>query len=243
MEKITDEMKYMVSEGDVITIHDASWDYSKRIGEPFAAIVLWCGIHGQPLITKMGEYKPFWSSYASIVKIDGHINLDRLFGTNQEREKNMKYESKTVEISLSKEEFDKLKTVNQLDRVIFLNESSKECFTVYNLVDNSDELKEQKQQNTFTFPCKTGDIIYTISMKYDMNNNYMNIEVVPAKIEQIVILENNYTLMARSERDGSPVAFYEIEKGIKWFLSQEKAEAGLKYLREKIKGKYKVGEE
>lgn len=33
---------------------------------------------------KMGEYKPFWSSYASIVKIDGHINLDRLFGTNRE---------------------------------------------------------------------------------------------------------------------------------------------------------------
>lgn len=46
----------------------------------------------------------------------------------------MLYKSKTVEISLAKEEFEKLKTVNQLDRVIFLNESSKECFTVYNLV-------------------------------------------------------------------------------------------------------------
>lgn len=53
----------------------------------------------------------------------------------------MKYEPKTVEISLSKEEFEKLKTVNQLDRVIFLDESSKECFTVYNLVDNPGELK------------------------------------------------------------------------------------------------------
>lgn len=48
----------------------------------------------------------------------------------------MKYEPKTVEISLSKEEFEKLKTVNQLDRVIFLNESSKECFIVYNLVSD-----------------------------------------------------------------------------------------------------------
>ena len=83
MEKITDNMKHMVSEGDVVTIHDASWDCSKRIGEPFEAIVLWCGIHGQPLVTKIGEYKPFWSSYPSIVKIDGHINLDRLFGTNR----------------------------------------------------------------------------------------------------------------------------------------------------------------
>lgn len=50
--------------------------------------------------------------------------------------KNMKYEPKTVEISLSKEEFEKLKTVNQLDRVIFLDESCKECFTVYNLVSD-----------------------------------------------------------------------------------------------------------
>lgn len=83
MEKITDNMKYIVSEGDVVTIHHASWDYSKRIGEPFEAIVLWGGIHGQPLVTKMGEYRPFWSTYASIVKIDGHINLDRLFGTNR----------------------------------------------------------------------------------------------------------------------------------------------------------------
>lgn len=82
MEKITDNMKHIVSEGDVVTIHDVSWDYSKRIGEPFEAIVLWCD-HGQPLVTKMGEYRPFWSVYASIVKIDGHINLDRLFGTNR----------------------------------------------------------------------------------------------------------------------------------------------------------------
>lgn len=74
----------IVSEGDVVTIHDTNWDYSERIGEPFEAIVLWCcGISGQPLVTKTGEYKPFWSSYPSIVKIDGHINLDRLFGTNR----------------------------------------------------------------------------------------------------------------------------------------------------------------
>lgn len=52
-------MKRIVSEGDVVIIHDTSWDCTKRIGEPFEAIVLWRGINGQPLVTKMGEYKPF----------------------------------------------------------------------------------------------------------------------------------------------------------------------------------------
>mgnify|MGYP003106732615 CR=1 FL=1 len=45
----------------------------------------------------------------------------------------MEYKPKTVEIRLTKEEFEKLKAVRQLDRVVFLDESSKECFTVYNL--------------------------------------------------------------------------------------------------------------
>ena len=48
----------------------------------------------------------------------------------------MEYKPRTVEIQLTKEEFEKLKTVNQLDRVIFLDESSKECFTVYNLTSD-----------------------------------------------------------------------------------------------------------
>lgn len=49
----------------------------------------------------------------------------------------MKYKHKTVEIWLTKEEFEKLKAVRQLDKVIFLDESSKECFTVYNLVSDN----------------------------------------------------------------------------------------------------------
>lgn len=49
----------------------------------------------------------------------------------------MGYKPKTVEIQLTKEEFEKLKTVKQLDRVIFIDESSKECFTVYNLVSDN----------------------------------------------------------------------------------------------------------
>lgn len=48
----------------------------------------------------------------------------------------MEYKPKTVEIRLTKEEFEKLKTVRQLDRVVFFDESSKQCFTVYNLVSD-----------------------------------------------------------------------------------------------------------
>lgn len=47
---------------------------------------------------------------------------------------NIEYTPKTIEIKLSKQEFEKLKAVRQLDRVIFLNKENKECFTVYNLV-------------------------------------------------------------------------------------------------------------
>lgn len=50
---------------------------------------------------------------------------------------NMEDKPKTVEIRLTKEEFEKLKTVRQLDKVVFLDESSKECFTVYNLVSDN----------------------------------------------------------------------------------------------------------
>lgn len=49
----------------------------------------------------------------------------------------MEDKPKTVEIRLIKEEFEKLKTVRQLDKVVFLDESSKECFTVYNLVSDN----------------------------------------------------------------------------------------------------------
>lgn len=50
---------------------------------------------------------------------------------------NMEYKPKTVEIRLTKKEFEKLKTVRQLDKVVFIDESSRECFTVYNLVSDN----------------------------------------------------------------------------------------------------------
>jgi hypothetical protein len=47
-----------------------------------------------------------------------------------------KYKPVTIEVKLSKEEFEKLKKVRQLDRVLFLCEEKHECFTVYNLVSD-----------------------------------------------------------------------------------------------------------
>lgn len=49
----------------------------------------------------------------------------------------MEYKPKTVEIRLTKKDFEKLKTVRQLDKVVFIDESSRECFTVYNLVSDN----------------------------------------------------------------------------------------------------------
>lgn len=69
---ITDEMKYKVTEGDIVLIHDTNWDYTKRVGEPYKAIILWKGFNNQPLITKTGKYEPIWSTYESIKEIIGH---------------------------------------------------------------------------------------------------------------------------------------------------------------------------
>lgn len=49
-----------------------------------------------------------------------------------------KYKPKTVEIKLKREEFNKLLEVNQLDRVVFCDDTFR-CFTVYNLVSDSDK--------------------------------------------------------------------------------------------------------
>ena len=71
---INNDMKYKVTEGDCVMIHETNWDYTKRVGKPYKAIVLWRGM-GQPLITNYDEYRPRWSTYEDIVDIVGHIDL------------------------------------------------------------------------------------------------------------------------------------------------------------------------
>lgn len=78
-EIINNDMKYAVTEGDMVRIYKSSWDYSKRIGKPYNAIVLWCGNNNQPLVTNIDEYRPHWSTYEDIVEIVGHVDLENLF--------------------------------------------------------------------------------------------------------------------------------------------------------------------
>lgn len=72
--------RYEIKEGDVVTIHETNWNYTERVGEPYKAIVLWLGTNNQPLITKVGEYEPRWSTYRDIVEINEHVNLHSLIG-------------------------------------------------------------------------------------------------------------------------------------------------------------------
>lgn len=76
---INSDIENKVTEGDCVVIHETNWNYTKRIVNPYKAIVLWQGINRQPLITKYGEYKPYWSTYTNIVDIVGHVDLKNLF--------------------------------------------------------------------------------------------------------------------------------------------------------------------
>ena len=68
-----------LKEGDCVLVHGLSWDGKERIYEPYQAIILWKGLNNQPLITKIDEYKPHWSTYEDIVEVIGHVDLENLF--------------------------------------------------------------------------------------------------------------------------------------------------------------------
>lgn len=79
-----DKFKYEVIDGDIVIMHDMNWDYSKREGEPYKAIILWRGDNGQPLFLRIdnlnkGIYRPVWGNYASIIEVIGHKDLTELF--------------------------------------------------------------------------------------------------------------------------------------------------------------------
>lgn len=78
------KFKYEVADGDIVIMHDMNWDYSKRVGEPYKAIILWCGNYDQPLFLRMddlnkGIYRPAWGSYTNIIQVIGHKDLTELF--------------------------------------------------------------------------------------------------------------------------------------------------------------------
>lgn len=82
-----DNIKYNVKNGNVVLIHESNWDYTKRKGSPYLAIVIWHDVNGQPLCIryndiKRGIYNPFWSDYRDIVSIMEDIDLIYLLNKN-----------------------------------------------------------------------------------------------------------------------------------------------------------------
>ena len=66
-----------VKEGDICVL-DESKEYSFINKPPYKVLVLW-NFNSQPLVTKLSEYNPFWTSYSLLVEITGHIDLESAF--------------------------------------------------------------------------------------------------------------------------------------------------------------------
>lgn len=64
-----------IREGDICTL-DKSVDYLNTEIPPFQVLVLWNGVNGQPLVTKLTEYRPFWTTYSQLTEVERHIELD-----------------------------------------------------------------------------------------------------------------------------------------------------------------------
>lgn len=57
-----------------ICILDESKEYLCTSKAPYKVIVLWCD-YSQPLVTKVGEYHPFWTTYNELCEVIGHIDI------------------------------------------------------------------------------------------------------------------------------------------------------------------------
>jgi len=85
---INDDIKYNVIAGDVVLIHESNWNYTKRMGHPYLAIVIYQDdTSGQPLCVKYsdiarGVYSPFWTTYYDIISIIDNVNLCYLLRNN-----------------------------------------------------------------------------------------------------------------------------------------------------------------
>lgn len=61
--------------GDVVHINMALAYPGYKL--EYDAVILWNSFNNQPLITKVGEYRPHWASYSEIESIIGHIDLNK----------------------------------------------------------------------------------------------------------------------------------------------------------------------
>ena len=68
-----------VKEGD-ICILDRNVEYTGEY-DKYKVLVLWNGVNGQPLVTELNEYRPYWTTYSQLIKVVEHIDLNsKLFG-------------------------------------------------------------------------------------------------------------------------------------------------------------------
>ena len=65
-----------VREGDICVLDEK---YSFHFAHPpYKVLVLWNGVNSQPLVTKLDEYKPFWTTYSQLVRVEKHIDCDEV---------------------------------------------------------------------------------------------------------------------------------------------------------------------
>ena len=68
-----------VKEGDIVHINmELAYHGYKN---EYDAIVLW-NFGRQPLLTRVGQYKPFWATYDEIERVIGHIDMEKAVKCN-----------------------------------------------------------------------------------------------------------------------------------------------------------------
>lgn len=70
--------------GDIVIVSRTNWNHGFKCVEvyskPCIAIALWRGCFDdtQVVLTRVGEYKPFWSDCKNIIEVVGHTNLKEM---------------------------------------------------------------------------------------------------------------------------------------------------------------------
>lgn len=75
-----------VREGDICVL-DEKVEYPRFAHPPYKVLVLWNGVNSQPLVTKLDEYKPFWTTYSQLVRVEKHIDCDEVLSCIVNEEK------------------------------------------------------------------------------------------------------------------------------------------------------------
>ena len=75
LSKLEEDKVERFKEGDIVHVNMGL--VYKHFTKEYDAVLLWNGYNSQPLLTKLGEYKPHWASYDEIESVIGHIDLEK----------------------------------------------------------------------------------------------------------------------------------------------------------------------